>query len=152
LVLRRQVALRYREQVLNDPVRQALGRSGKSLGGGEDGDMGLCGFDLGFGTGKFPQLELIHLISASRLNLDYLAGIHEGFGYSGGVMRAVYQPDLPPLKNPFGPLRILLLRIKMLLSGKNRVERRILLAMENGRLRAQSDLKRLGYRRPPQGA
>ena len=151
IVVRREVAQHYREQVLNDPVRQALDRSGKLLCGGGDSDMGLCGFDLGLGTGKFPQLELTHLIAARRLNLDYVAGIYEGFGYSGAVNDAVHQPELPPPRNPFGPLRIHLLWIRFFLSGKDRVERRIRLASERGRLRGLRDLERLGYRRRPPG-
>lgn len=148
IVVRRNVALRYREQVLHDPVRQSLGRSGSALVGGEDGDMGLCGFDIGLGTGKFPHLELTHIIPARRLTLKYLEGMHEGFGYAGTILSAVHQSDSIQGKIPrFGNARLFLLNLMWLLSGKSRVDRRLGLAPKRGGLRARKDLERLGYGR-----
>ena len=150
MVVRRKQAMHYRELVLHDPVRQALGRSRQSLGGGEDSDMALCGFDLGLGTGRFPELELTHLIPARRVTLEYLEGIHEGFGYAGTVLNALYdQPERFPGQMQYGAGRFFLLSVLMFVTGRSRAERRIRLAREKGGLRAQRDLKRLNYRRPP---
>ena len=148
MVVRRKVAGCYRELVLRDPVRQALGRSGKKLGGGEDADMALCGFDLGLGTGRFPELELTHLIPARRVTLEYLEGIYEGFGYANVVTDTIYKAESFPGKLQSGALRIFLLRILMLITGKSRAERRIRLALEKGRARGGRELRQMRYTRP----
>lgn len=146
LAVRRAVAERYRDQALRNPLRQALDRTGKMLGSGGDSDMALCGFDLGFGAGRFPELELVHLIAARRLTMKYLEGLYEGFGYGGTVLTAIHdrQRHYP---GQFGSsaLKIFLLRIIMFAALKSRVERKIKLAEERGRLAARRDLERMGY-------
>jgi glycosyltransferase involved in cell wall biosynthesis len=149
MAIRRRVAEYYREQVLRDPLRQALDRSGRSLGSGGDSDIALTGFTLGFGAGRFPDLELTHLISAQRLTLNYLEPLFEGFGYSGIILTAVHdtlkwdQKRYPHLfkKSRF---RGVLLSIFMLAMRKGRVERRLKLAEERGRQAAIEELERLG--------
>jgi hypothetical protein len=146
LVLRRQQAWHYRNLAMNDPRRKTLDRCGKQLNGGGDTDMALCGFELGLGTGRFPELELTHLIPAARLTVDYFAGIYEGFGHAGVMLNAIHgKPDPFPGKIQAGILRLFLLHLFLIVSGKGRVERRIRLAMEKGRMRAQTELKRVGY-------
>jgi len=140
MVVRQTQARHYRELVLKDLLRQSLGRSGQALGGGEDTDMALCGFDLGLGAGRFPELELTHLIPARRVTLEYLEGIHAGFGYSGVVMQAIQQPDVSPRLPRFAAARIFLKNFLWLAAGKNRVQRRLQLAEEKGKLRAQREL------------
>ncbi len=155
LVLRRQQALYYRDLALNDPLRKQLGRSGKNLGAGEDTDMALSGFDLGFGVGRFPQLELTHLIPAARLTLDYFTGLYEGFGYSGTILETIYthQNSNFPGRIQAGRLRILLQRILLLALRKKPAERKIRLAMETGRLRARNELIRAGhFQKRPSGS
>jgi len=116
------------------------------LGSGGDSDMALCGFDLGLGAGRFPELELTHLIPAQRLTMEYLEGLYEGFGYGGTVLVAIHdrQRHYP---GQFGSsaLKIFLLRIIMFAARKSRAERKIKLAEERGRLAARRDLERLGY-------
>jgi glycosyltransferase involved in cell wall biosynthesis len=144
LAVRRPVALRYREEVLHDPLRQALDRSGKALGSGGDSDLALSGYALGLGTGRFPELELTHLIPARRLEMEYLEALHEGFGYGGIVLVAIYERErLHELK--ITPLRIFLYNMKLLVTAKSRVERRFKAAERRGRLAAARDLRRLGY-------
>jgi glycosyltransferase involved in cell wall biosynthesis len=146
MAFRRNVAMRYREQVLHDPVRQALDRSGKMLSSGGDSDLALCGFALDLGAGRFPELELTHLISAKRLTIEYLEALFEGAGYGGTVLVAIHDRERQfPGQLGSGMLRILLLRIAMLIAGKGRVERQIRLAEERGRLAARRDLQRMGY-------
>lgn len=148
VAVRRPVAMHYRELALHDPARQLLGRSGKKLGSGEDGDMAMCGFELGFGAGRFPELELTHLIPKQRLTLEYLEGIHEGFGYGNVMLDAIHQMESHPGKIRSTTLKIFLLRMFMLVAGKSRVERRIRMAEERGRLIAYHELGRMGYIRP----
>ncbi len=145
LVLRQIQAKCYRELVLKDPVRQSLGRSGTALAAGEDGDMVLCGFKLGLGAGRFPELELTHLIPAQRLTLKYLEGIHEGFGYGNALLEAIHQPGYSLARPRFQHIRIFLLNLYLLAAGRNRVARRIMLANQRGRLRAYHVLKESGY-------
>jgi glycosyltransferase involved in cell wall biosynthesis len=140
LAVRRKQAVHYRELALKDPLRQALDRCGQSLGSGGDSDMALCGFDLGLGTGRFPELELTHLITAQRLTLKYLEGIHEGFGYAGVVLNALYQPGLLPKESRWGNARIFVKSFLWRAAGKCRVEGRLRVAEEKGKLRAQRDL------------
>lgn len=149
MAVRRRVAEFYREQVLRDPLRQALDRSGRMLGSGGDSDMALCGFPLGLGAGRFPDLELTHLISAQRLTLNYLERLFEGFGYSGIILTAVHdtlqwnQKRYPHIYQK-NKLKIFLLGIFMLVMRKNRVERRLKLAEERGCYAALKKLERLG--------
>ena len=152
MALRRNVAATYREQVLKDPLRRVLDRSGKKLGSGGDSDMALTGFQLGLGAGRFPQLELTHLIAARRLTMDYLEGLFEGFGYGGVILVAIHD-QLRHYPGQFGssPLKIFLLRIVMFLAGKSRAERRIKLAEERGRLAARRDLRHLNLGSQAQG-
>jgi glycosyltransferase involved in cell wall biosynthesis len=147
MVVRRNQALRYRELTLHDPVRQALGPNGQPGNGGEDSDMALCAFELGLGTGRFPELELTHLIPARKLNLPFFETLYGAFGYSGVILERIHCPgEMHPGRIPASRLRFWLLYAFLLVSGKNRAERRIRMAMEKGRLRAIQDLNRLNRR------
>ena len=143
MAFRRKVALHYREQVLHDPVRQALDRSGKKLSAGGDSDLALCGFELGLGTGRFPELELTHLIAPNRLTIEYFEALFEGVGYGGLVLVAIHDPERLA-QTQSSAMKIFFLRFYLALAGKNRLDRRIRLAEERGRLQAQRDLERLG--------
>jgi hypothetical protein len=145
MAVRRNVALNYREQVLLDPLRQTLDRSGKMLGAGGDSDMALCSLALGLGTGRFPELELTHLIPARRLTLEYLEGIHEGFGYSGVVLSAIHDKEARLPGQARSAFKRFLLPIKLLAEGKSRAERRIKFAEERGKRAALRELQRLGH-------
>jgi hypothetical protein len=108
--------------------------------------MALCGFDLGLGMGRFPRLELTHIIPARRVTLEYLEGVHEGIGYAGVVLDALHsKPEEFAGQIQSGVLRTFALRILMFVMGRSRAERRIRLAIERGRMRALRELKRLGY-------
>jgi len=76
LVLRRQSAEIYAKRITGNSIRLALGRTGKQLISGEDNDIVLTLLKAGWGVGYFPQLQLTHLISASRLQKDYLARLN----------------------------------------------------------------------------
>jgi glycosyltransferase involved in cell wall biosynthesis len=144
MAVRRPVAERYRELAISDPLRQMLDRSGKNLGAGGDSDMALTTFKLGLGAGRFPELELTHLIPARRLTLDYLEPLFEGFGYGGIILNAIHGNDRwYPGQFGSSPLKIFLLRIIMFVARKNRAERGIKLAEERGRVAARRDLQHL---------
>jgi glycosyltransferase involved in cell wall biosynthesis len=145
MVARRNVVERYRDLASTEPVRKLLGPDGKMPGAGDDADMALCGFNLGLGTGRFPELELTHLIPARKLNLKYLENLHEGFGYAGVVLNALHQPGFSPGLPRWGGARILAKRFLWLAAGKNHVERRIRMAEEKGKLRAQRGLAQLNF-------
>jgi glycosyltransferase involved in cell wall biosynthesis len=148
MFIRRKVALYYRDQVMRDPLRQALDRSGKMLSSGGDSDIALCGLAFDLGTGRLPELELTHLISAPRVTLEYIERLHEGFGYCGVILDAIHDKDA---REP-DPLKSALKRFLLVigLSGKTPVERRLRLADERGKMAAVRELRRLGYARRPQ--
>ena len=111
--------------------------------------MALCGYEIGFGTGRFPELELTHLIPARKLTLSYIEQLYRGFGYAGVVMDTIYKREQFPGQMRAGALRIFLLQFLMLITGKSRAERRIRLAIEKGTLQGLRHLKRLNHHPPP---
>ncbi|HTR43348.1 MAG TPA: glycosyltransferase [Pseudomonadales bacterium] len=147
MAVRRNVAVHYREQVLRDPLRQALGRTGKRLAAGEDSDMAMCSRAFDLGTGRFPELELTHLIPARRVTLEYLEGIHEGFGYCGVVLAAIHDKETRPPGQAKSTIKSFLLAGG--LRGTDPVERRLKLAEERGKRAALRDLAHL---KPKQGS
>lgn len=153
LVVRKEVALCYREQALNHPLRGSLGPHNKPPRGCDDSDLALCAIDLGFCYGMFPELELTHLIPAKKLNLENLEKLYESFGYGGRLLEAFHDPDgtavegeLRLLSRHSRPSRLEMYarQVYMLLTGSSRAERRIRLAKDRGALRALDDLARLG--------
>ena len=89
ICIRRAVAMKYMECVKSDSLRSSLGRSGSGMNSAEDIDMAFTACDLGFGTGKFAALSLIHLIPQQRLSDDYLFRLIEGIAYSEAIVLAV---------------------------------------------------------------
>jgi len=89
ICIRRVVAMKYVECVKSDSLRSSLGRSGSGMNSSEDIDMAFTACDLGFGTGKFAALRLIHLIPQQRLSDDYLFRLIEGIAYSEAIVLAV---------------------------------------------------------------
>ncbi len=89
ICIRRAVAMKYAECVAPDSLRSSLGRSGVGMNSSEDIDMAFTACDLGFGTGKFAALSLIHLIPQQRLSDDYLFRLIEGIAYSEAIVLAV---------------------------------------------------------------
>jgi len=73
MVTRREALEPWYESVLQDPLRQQLGRSGTRLTSGEDNDMNLSMLRNGWQVAYFPQLELTHSIPAGRLTQSYLS-------------------------------------------------------------------------------
>jgi glycosyltransferase involved in cell wall biosynthesis len=66
----------------NDPIRNNLGRKGKSLASGEDNDIILEIIKQGYQIGYFPQLSLIHIIPSGRMEISYLARLNYAMNIS----------------------------------------------------------------------
>ena len=89
ICIRRVVAMKYVQCVKSDSLRSSLGRSGIGMNSCEDIDMAFTACDLGFGTGRFAALSLVHLIPQQRLSDDYLFRLIEGIAYSEAIILAV---------------------------------------------------------------
>lgn len=77
LSIRRIAFGQYVDRAQKDTARLALGRTGKQLTSGEDNDIVLTVLENGWQLGYFPALEVTHLISANRLERDYLARLNQ---------------------------------------------------------------------------
>ena len=82
LVIRRELARIYVEQLERDPERRKLDRRGNSLTSAGDIDMVLTVMDEGHGIGFFPQLMLKHIIPRQRLTFSYLRRLIYHSNYS----------------------------------------------------------------------
>ncbi len=102
MVIRRNIANYYAEMTSKDPLRRDLDRKGASLVSGGDTDMALCACALGFAVGRFPQLQMKHLIPEGRLKLDYLLRMAEGQSFSAAILQFIWEGKLP---NPEGQCR-----------------------------------------------
>lgn len=120
--LRRPVALQWCEVMLGCPLRQQLGRKGRTGGSdpagvapasyvaGEDDEISFVACEMGLGIGLFPELRLTHLISAPRIDRGYLLKIAEGNGFSLVLFSHLhgFEPDLPKASKPADIWRSLL--------------------------------------------
>jgi glycosyltransferase involved in cell wall biosynthesis len=95
MVIRKAVANYWANLSATDPLRRGLGRKGASLAGSEDIDMSLCACVLGLAVGRFPQLQLTHLIAARRLKRDYLLRLAEEAAFSDAILHYVWDGRLP---------------------------------------------------------
>ncbi len=86
MCLRRAVAQRYMEVLVNDPRRRALDRTGNALVSYGDIDLAWCACDIGLGAGRFTALILTHLIPARRLEKSYLLELAEAVHYSSDML------------------------------------------------------------------
>jgi len=133
----RQVGLAYADVTASDQQRFSLGRKGKGLLSCEDIDMSLFACKLGFGTGVFPELSLIHLIPSRRLEREYLVALAEGNATSHFILARLwdYQPawEENAISGWFRHLRRL--------SRLKGIDREIYQAERRGRRRAQALLE-----------
>jgi len=87
LCVRRAVAERYREELQRAEWRRILGRRGANLMSGEDLDLALTAWDLGFTRGQFQALCLRHLIPRDRLTEEYFLRLAEGIRLSTYILQ-----------------------------------------------------------------
>jgi glycosyltransferase involved in cell wall biosynthesis len=95
MVIRKNVAAYWARMSVDDPLRRGLGRKGASLAGSEDIDMSLCACVLGLAVGRFPQLQLTHLIASRRLKREYLLRLAEEATFSDAILQYVWNRQLP---------------------------------------------------------
>ena len=124
LCVRRPVAERYVQTIAEDPLRKALGRSGKRLSSGEDHDLALTATDMNFGVGRFSRLRLTHVIPRERLTEEYIIRLYAGIGQCTKVLEAVR----PHFRRPPGKRWVESLRFLWHLIQGPQFERRLILA------------------------
>lgn len=135
------VARRFRKTVRQDSRRAKLGRSGTQLMAGEDTDLAMHSYDLGLGTGVFPQLRLDHHIDGPRLEPEYMSRLIEGISCSTALLEYFYTGKIPQTSQS----RID--RIASTLKGLRLPPtiRRIELAKRQGRIKATAILQNTFY-------
>ena len=149
LCVRASVADRYAGIANSDPIRRSLDRQGNSLMGGGDLDLAMTSYQLGMGTGLFPQLKLLHLIPKHRVESDYLYEICVGGTYAGHLVNFFHFGPQSQARHSFASLRRLIRRAKQLLPRRwiTLYERAAL----EGTRRAEEDIIRLQSKAPLQG-
>jgi len=117
MVIKAEIARIYAQNSSLHPLKKMLGRKGNNTLSGEDGDMVFTAIDMGFGSGRFKELSLIHIIPKQRLEEKYLLKLYDGILTSKYILEAVRTPDykLPQL-NPF---KQMLFRMNRLLFKSN---------------------------------
>ena len=115
LCVRACVADRYAQIAVSDLIRRSLGRRENSLIGGGDLDLAMTSYQLGMGTGLFPQLKLLHLIPKHRVESDYLYRICVGGTYAHHLVNFLHCGQQFQARKSHPSLRRMLRRIKQLL-------------------------------------
>jgi hypothetical protein len=98
MCMRQSIALAYLERLQADPIRQTLGRKGKTLSSCEDTDIAYFACAQGFGSGQFTRLTLTHLIPQSRLTLEYFTQLAKGLYRSYQILMflwGIHEPVIP---------------------------------------------------------
>lgn len=72
MAMRRDVALHYRQLVLNDPFRMGLDRTGDSLAGSGDADIACEAIEMGYASATTNRMKFTHIIPAERMTCDYM--------------------------------------------------------------------------------
>ncbi len=96
MVIRSEIAVEYLKKASDNDQMKGLDRKGSSLASAGDIDMAWTAIDLGWSTGVFPQLHLIHLISRGRLTEEYFIRLKSGIMYSGTIVE-----QLRGVENPY---------------------------------------------------
>jgi glycosyltransferase involved in cell wall biosynthesis len=138
LIIRKEVGKKYAELLNHNPARKKLGRTGNLLLAAEDLDLAATAVDIGLGTGQFVCLKLIHLIPASRLELNYLLGLVEGSALSKTLLENFRSnPETPALALPKKKTDwIGKIKNKYRKFERSKVDREFQKAMEKGRNKA----------------
>ena len=149
LCVRAAVADRYATIASSDRNRRSLDRQGNSLMSGGDLDLAMTSYQLGMGTGLFPQLKLLHLIPKHRVESDYLYRIRVAGTYAGHLVNFFhFGPQCQP-SHSFATLRKVFRRFKQLLPrGWIPLHEQAVL---EGTRRAEEDIVRLQRNTPLHG-
>lgn len=82
MCLRKEVALKLQVNADTNGIFHSLGRTGIAMPGIDDWETAMAACDLGLGMGKFPSLELTHLIPSRRVEKAYLLTLQENAMFS----------------------------------------------------------------------
>jgi glycosyltransferase involved in cell wall biosynthesis len=106
MVIRREVALAWAEEIEQDPRRRALDRAGSGLASGGDNDIVISVMKAGWKMGYFPQLALTHLIPPARCKSDYLERLSHAMSRSWMQLLTIHGINpWPPISAWTVPLR-----------------------------------------------
>src|SRR5690606_16973647 len=100
MLIRKDIALDYMASCEGRGVAASLDRSGTTLLSGGDVDMALHACGKEYLAGVSPELKLIHIISNSRLDPEYLVKLAAGHAFSHYILGRMwgYLQDYP--ENP----------------------------------------------------
>lgn len=92
MVLRRDAAQAWLQiDAARPPCMRLSDRRGNSTASSGDNDIVLCALQRGFDVAYFPQLQLQHLIPASRLQKDALGRLNRGIQHSWQQLLQLHQ-------------------------------------------------------------
>ena len=151
MCLRKPIATEYAAQLSKNKRRALLGRRGQTLTSGEDMDIFLTTCQAGLGTGVFARLKLTHLISASRLEENYLVRLVEGVAYSTRAMDYMYSAPATADAGPRWMRWLKKLKSKVHELSLNARERRFHRAALRGRAMAELDFANPSRTSSPDG-
>jgi glycosyltransferase involved in cell wall biosynthesis len=87
LCVRRTIAFQYVDLVKKLNVNDCVGRRGSELTCGEDDLFSFVATFNGMGFGVFPELQITHMIPATRVSESYFLRLLEGHGFSHTMIR-----------------------------------------------------------------
>jgi glycosyltransferase involved in cell wall biosynthesis len=134
---RADVAAAYRRFYNASDIR-LTDRSGEDLLSGGDVEIGHVACGLGFGIGRFPDLQLTHLIPRHRLAEEYLIRLTEGIETSNHLLNFKWNGVLPRASYS----GIELLRFMKHVIVRRGVDRRMYLARRRGMRRARTIVRK----------
>jgi glycosyltransferase involved in cell wall biosynthesis len=108
LCVTRRVANEYQKFAEDLGFNDVLDRRGKQLFSGGDGAFSRVAVRLGLAFGVFPELRIIHLISAHRVGQHYLLRLTHDSAFSFGVLNYILDGVQPERANLGWFVRLLL--------------------------------------------
>ncbi len=142
MCLRREVVAAYLAEVERDPRRLTLGRTGRRFITGEDIDLNYVAVRHGYGTGLFPALSLVHLITADRMNAGHVIRYAAGNAYSMVILQYLHFGEIRVPRLSWTGRVMFWLRVWLRM---NRHDRQKELAMRRARQDAVRDLHAWGW-------
>jgi glycosyltransferase involved in cell wall biosynthesis len=116
MVFRRNVAERYCRQLTSPEYRRIFCSDGKAQIRGfglDDTNIAWTAIDMGFSTGRFPELKLTHIIPRQRLDPAYMLALIEGDATSRVLLDQVRQQKSFPDTANTSFVRALWLRLRL---------------------------------------
>lgn len=142
LIIRKNIADKYAELVVNDSVRVSLDRSGNSLMSSGDIDLVYTSIDLGYKNGLFPQLSFTHIIPANRVLKSYIVRLQKYNVLSNNILEFIRFKKLPAIEPYYMHFRKLVFHLKRLDFFELRME----LSRRNGHVKSLKIISELKVR------